>query len=166
MQRSAGAAARKHTKHWASADECPAGKDSDLEGAIAKAKALAESISVQSSSEPSSRHLATPARESKSWLIDSGSDLDLISSGDTLAVNASNRRKADESVKLTTANGHTIGTDVVDVKVSGMTESCSPYVLPSTPVVLSLGKRCMEEGYGFIWVPGKEPMLLRPDLRS
>ena len=162
-QRSSRAAARTYTKRWASSDDCPAGNEADVAKAIAEAKKLAESVNAQSSSEPSSRHLATPARGTKSWLVDSGSDLDLISSGDMSAVNATNKRKADESVRLTTANGNIVGTDVVDVNVKGMTESCSPYVLPNTPAVLSLGKRCMEEGYGFIWIPGKEPMLLRPD---
>ena len=130
-QRSSRAAARKYTKRWASSDECPAGNEADVAKAIADAKELAESVNVQSSSEPSSRHLATPARAQRSWLVDSGSDLDLISSGDMSAVNATNKRKADESVRLTTANGNIVGTDVVDVNVRGMTESCSPYVLPT-----------------------------------
>ena len=34
------------------------------------------------------------------------------------------------------------------------------YVLEDTPSVMSLGKRCMEEGYSFVWPSGKMPFMI------
>lgn len=42
---------------------------------------------------------------------------------------------------------------------------CQPYVLGDTPSVLSMGKRCMQEGYSFIWLRGKDPFLVDQDGR-
>ena len=38
-------------------------------------------------------------------------------------------------------------------------------VLPDTPTVLSIGRRCMEHGYGFWWEPYGLPILILPDGR-
>ena len=38
-----------------------------------------------------------------------------------------------------------------------------PYVLPATPDVLSIGKRCVKEGWSFWWPPwSKRPVLTPP----
>ena len=37
------------------------------------------------------------------------------------------------------------------------------YVLDDTPSVMSLGKRCMEEGYSFVWPSGKMPFMITKD---
>ena len=34
------------------------------------------------------------------------------------------------------------------------------YVLDDTPSVMSLGKRCMEEGYSFVWPSGQMPFMV------
>ena len=36
-------------------------------------------------------------------------------------------------------------------------------VLPSTPPVLTIGRRCMREGFSFIWKAGELPYMIRPD---
>jgi hypothetical protein len=38
-----------------------------------------------------------------------------------------------------------------------------PLVLPDTPEVLSIGKCCMQMGYGFYWHQGQNPFLVTPD---
>ena len=38
-----------------------------------------------------------------------------------------------------------------------------PLVLPDTPDVLSIGRRCMHMGYGFYWHPGRNPYLVTPE---
>ena len=38
-----------------------------------------------------------------------------------------------------------------------------PLLLESSPPVLSVGKRCMEEGYSFHWPSGHNPYLISPD---
>ena len=32
----------------------------------------------------------------------------------------------------------------------------------STPSVLSMGMRCMEQNFGFVWMPGKSPCVITP----
>ena len=100
--------------------------------------------------------------ERKSWLIDSGSEIDVVSKSDLPSVNATNR-SSPKPVNLTTANGKTKAANVADVKIGVLEDTFSPYILEESPLVLSLGKRCLDEGYGFAWPPGGEPVLLRPD---
>ena len=39
-----------------------------------------------------------------------------------------------------------------------------PYVLPDSPDVLSIGRRCVDQGYGFYWKPySQSPALIPPD---
>ena len=102
-------------------------------------------------------------RERKSWLIDSGSEIDVVSKSDLPSVNATNARSSPKPVNLTTANGRTKAANFADVKIGVLEDTFSPYILEESPLVLSLGKRCLDEGYGFAWPPGGEPVLLRPD---
>lgn len=36
------------------------------------------------------------------------------------------------------------------------------YAMQSTPAVLLLGRRCMEEAYTFVWKPEQDPYLMTP----
>ena len=38
-----------------------------------------------------------------------------------------------------------------------------PYVLDHTPAVLSVGTRCVDQGYSFVWPANGKPILVRPD---
>ena len=42
-------------------------------------------------------------------------------------------------------------------------EEVAPYILDSTPPVLSVGYRCMNLGYSFIWPKGEDPYFLLPN---
>ena len=46
------------------------------------------------------------------------------------------------------------------MQVGTLADVVSPLVLNSTPPVLSVGKRCMDEGYSFIWNAGSTPYLV------
>ena len=35
--------------------------------------------------------------------------------------------------------------------------------MEQTPAVLSVGRRCMQEGYAFHWLPRKPPYFLKPN---
>ena len=39
----------------------------------------------------------------------------------------------------------------------------TPYILDETPAVLSVGVRCMEQGYSFVWPADSKPYFIRPD---
>ena len=116
----------------------------------------------------SSTHLptvATPAsKDGCVWLVDTGSEQDLISEGMLKTAKATNRRVSNTPISLATANGSTRADEVADVKVDALHQPFSPYILEETPAVLSVGVRCMEQGYSFVWPADGRPYFIRPDM--
>ena len=108
---------------------------------------------------------ATPARDAtvpvRSWLVDSGSPLDIIDKSRVKAFKCHIRRS--DPVVLDTANGELKADREIPLHVGRLGEDIAPLVLPSTPDVLSLGRRVVEHGYSFWW-PGysSEPELTHP----
>ena len=43
--------------------------------------------------------------------------------------------------------------------VNEIKDTISPFVMEESPSVLSIGKRCADNGYGFLWMPGEEPVM-------
>ena len=114
---------------------------------------------------------AQAARKSKArgsnvklWLVDSGCGHDLISRKE---VESSDLDCEDcpDHVRFSTANGSTTARQVAPLFIDELGCNVSPYVLPSTPAVVSMGKRCMHEGYSFVWMDGKSPYFITPDKR-
>ena len=70
-------------------------------------------------------------RERKSWLMDSGSEIDVVSKSDLPSVNATNARSSPKPVSLTTANGKTKAANVADVKIGVLEDTFSPYTISS-----------------------------------
>ena len=94
------------------------------------------------------------------WLMDTGCGHDLIGRCDVpswaKAFNAAS------PVLFSTANGTTSATEQVPIEVPSLRDSVRPYLLRSSPAVLSIGRRCAEEGYGFYWPPKGLPILETP----
>ena len=67
---------------------------------------------------------------------------------------ATSRGTSDTPISLATANGSTRADEVADVKVDALHKPFTPYILEETPAVLSVGVRCMEQGYSFVWPTG------------
>ena len=109
--------------------------------------------------------VATPAsKDGCVWLVDTGSEQDLISEGMLKTAKATNRRVSNTPISLATANGSTRADEVADVKVDALHQPFSPYILEETPVVLSVGFGCMEQGYSFVWPADGRPYFIRPDM--
>jgi hypothetical protein len=66
-------------------------------------------------------------------------------------------------VELSTANGRMVVEKEVLMQVGPFQQHVSPLLLEHSPPVLSVGKRCMEEGYSFHWPAGRNPYLIAPD---
>ena len=95
------------------------------------------------------------------WLGDTGTDLDI---GENYSVVEQGKvREAEDTLTLSTANGPVTTSIAVDTHLPGLMEGFSPYVLKSSPPALSIGQRCMEEGYDFVWGKDNKPLLVRPD---
>ena len=98
----------------------------------------------------------------KSWLIDTGCGHDLISRKDlqSLAVKIT---ASLNPLTFNTANGQTVSTEAAHLYNKELKEELLPHVLSSTPPVLSVGRRCMEMGYSFVWLNGQAPNFICPD---
>ena len=88
----------------------------------------------------------------KEWLIDTGCGHDLVSK-DGVQMLKPYFRDASEKVVFDTAGGEAPADTVVPMYVPDIGEAIEPYILDSTPNVLSVGRRCQEFGWGFYWEP-------------
>ena len=97
------------------------------------------------------------------WLQDTGCGHDLISRADAKASKAK-VLDAENPITFSTANGEAPAGLVAAMSVAEfLDEEVNPYVLDDTPAVLSVGLRCMQKGYSFIWPAGEKPYYVLPD---
>ena len=95
------------------------------------------------------------------WLVDIGCGYDIVSREHT----ASMKRwvqKAGRPRSFQTANGITTTDKEARVTVNELSEEVAPYILGSTPAVLSVGYRCMNLGYSLYWPKLESPYFLLP----
>ena len=62
-----------------------------------------------------------------------------------------------------TAHGVTSTNDVAKIHFDEFESTHTPYVLDESPSVLFVGKKCMEEGYSFVWPANGAPYMISPD---
>jgi hypothetical protein len=96
------------------------------------------------------------------WLMDTGCGHDLIN--DRLAEGLHVRTlKREARLVFATANGRIESRNVVPVMCKEFNQVIQPYLLHETPPVLSIGKRCMEQGCTFHWEAGRNPIMTNPE---
>ena len=95
------------------------------------------------------------------FILDSGSGHDLISARKAERMNL--KRRNCEPIMFHTANGSTATQTEAEIDLGTFDVTSHAYVLDDTPSVMSLGKRCMEEGYSFVWPSGKMPFMITKD---
>ena len=83
------------------------------------------------------------------WLVDIGCGHDLASRSDVQGLRQLIRRSSNP-ITFKTANGLTKAEHEVDIKIDELGEVATPYVLPSTPNVLTVGRRVRKQGYSYI----------------
>jgi len=147
--------------------------------AAAKADALARELRIAKPALGKASHRiptqATPARKGAippsgqqkwcgpvEWLMDSGSAVDLVSRSDVPGWYVHEIEPIGHALELCTANGRMKVDKKVTLQVGALNEVIEPLVLPNTPAVLSLGKRCMEGGCSFVWSAGHHPTITDP----
>ena len=180
-------------KLYPTADDCPKPKEADTLEAIRCAKSLSETLQASNLSPkcdfecdhqplgPSdlccrccrvipkeempkyARVSSTPARSKGTrWLGDTGTDQDIVGESHQV-VAKSNIREADVNITLSTANGPITADKSIDTHIPALCEGFSPYVLKDSPPALSIGQRCLEDGYDFVWGRNDKPIFVRPD---
>ncbi len=96
------------------------------------------------------------------WIIDSGDAYDLMKKDKAEALVDTIMQEPTEA-QFDTANGRISSKDRVGVFLDELPRQVKPWLLESTPPVLSLGKRCMQDGFDFVWKRFEPPSLVRPD---
>ena len=92
--------------------------------------------------------------------MDTGCKYDLTTRASVPSYLHDSIEKALVPITLSTANGLTDCDLCVRQQILGLTEVVEPYILDSTPDVLSIGRRCVEDGCAFHW----EPYSLHPNV--
>ena len=97
------------------------------------------------------------------WLIDTGSAFDLVGQHDVPDWNLELAEMTEDMIELSTANGRMNVDKEVLMQVGPLKRHIKPLLLSNTPPVLSVGKRCMEEGFSFHWPANEAPYLVGPN---
>ena len=104
-------------------------------------------------------------RKKIKFLMDTGCGHDLISQR-KIQKHELETLVASEPISFQTANGVTESDLMSNFRTDSFDEPINAYVLDDTPSVLSVGKRCMNQEYGFVWPPGREPFMINPEGRK
>ena len=97
------------------------------------------------------------------WLADTGCAADLIGLSDMTADDLKYVTPAADPICFSSANGPVWATSTLPLQGVALMEEMSPFVMEQTPAVLSVGRRCTQEGYAFHWPPRKSPYFIKPD---
>ncbi len=93
------------------------------------------------------------------WLLDSGSSCDLVQYDSIPDMQTTTT----ETIKiLDTANGVVRTNAAVELDIGTFPQKAQPYVVENSPPLLSLGQRCMSDGFSLYWGPGQLPILTTP----
>ena len=68
-----------------------------------------------------------------------------------------------EPLELITANGSQSADQQASVHIDCINKEVHPYVLPDTPAVISVGMRCIQDGWDFVWKSFSRPYFKKKD---
>ena len=90
----------------------------------------------------------------------------MISNKDLSNVEMDTLTKSCSLTIVRTANGEVQTHEEATVYVKELDIFLTKKVLENTPAVLSLGKRCDENGYSYEWINGQKPHLIKDGIRK
>ena len=105
---------------------------------------------------PAPEYVGQPVR----FILDTGCGHDLISRQKVEAMSGVISHDDEGGMSFMTANGVTQTQEVMNFRPKELNQDSKAYVLEETPAVLSVGKKCMEQGYSFIWLSGRNPYMM------
>ena len=88
-----------------------------------------------------------------SWLMDTGCKHDLTTRDAISLCQVGVITKAKTNALLSIANDIISSDIMVPRQIGALACDAEPYVLDQSPDVLSIGRRCVQEGYSFQWLP-------------
>ena len=103
--------------------------------------------------------------EEREFVVDSGVSMHMISKKDLSDAEMDTLTKSCSPTIVITADGEVQTHEEAIVYVKELDIFLTMKVLDNTPVVLSLGKLCDENGYSYEWINGQKPHLLKDGIR-
>ena len=103
--------------------------------------------------------------EEREFVVDSGASMHMISKKDLTDAEMDTLTKSCSPTIVITANGEVQTHEEAIVYVKELDILLTMKVLENTPVVLSLGKLCDENGYSYEWINGQKPHLIKNGIR-
>ena len=120
---------------------------------------LGESACAAPILEPRQRLRLLPNR----WMGDTGASWHMVSEREIDMDTVKNAVPVDQEIWLDTAQGPLKATRKVELRHDSLPDGgIQPLLMTKSPAVLSIGKFCMEHGFGFYWLPSQFPYLLSP----
>ena len=98
------------------------------------------------------------------WIVDSGCGHDLVARI-LVASFPDIVFKVDRPITFNTANGLAPSTDQARIGVKELGQVVKAWIMEKSPAVLSLGRRCMQDGFDFIWRFGRTPYFVTECLK-
>ena len=94
------------------------------------------------------------------WIADTGSAQDLVCSK---MIPEDLVYHSHEPPELITANGSQSADQQASVHIDCTDKEVQPYVLPDTPAVISVGMRCIQDGWDLVWKSFSRPYFKKRD---
>ena len=96
------------------------------------------------------------------WIADTGSAQDLVNDSE---LPDDYGYYSDNPIRMITANGERSSSKQGRVFVPKLGKTIDPYLVRSSPPVISVGMRCVEDGYDFVWrgSKGEPPYMVKPN---
>ena len=94
------------------------------------------------------------------WIMDTGSGVDICRANQV--PKGAKTVKPKDKIIFNTANGPIDAGPMLPGILGPFDEAVAPFILPDTPALLTVGKRCFCKGYGFYWFPYKKPFMISP----
>ena len=101
-------------------------------------------------------------KEERTWILDSGSCFDIVNVGEMKPDEKRNMTDMNKPYRLSTANDIVKANMETVIPIAKTGLKATAIVMEDTPCVLSLGERCMEEGYSFHWGRWRKPNVDQP----
>ena len=103
--------------------------------------------------------------EERVFVVESGASMHMISKKDLSDAEMDTLTKSRSPTIVVTANGEVQTHEEATVYVKELDIFLTMKVLENTPLVLSLGKLCDENGYSYEWINGQKPHLIQNGIR-
>jgi hypothetical protein len=107
--------------------------------------------------------MAAPKMMKSKWLVDSGSTYDIINPKSIPVGTVIDESLATE---VQTASGTQRTQGVAKVWVEELQAHLSCHVMPDTPNLISMGRKCADDGWIFRWEPPSKPHFVTQDQRK